>query len=480
MIPISTQSPPHPKEVIISISSKIVCIGAGSYSFGLTTLVSLLRSSVLQGSDLVLVDQNEAHLEIMHQLTQWLNDVWGSKMHISAFLHHREALKDAKFVVNAIEVGPREALWESDYKIPLKYGVRQPYAENSGPGGFAHAARNIMPIMEIARDMQELCPDAWLINFTNPMQRICAAVQRHSEIKVIGLCHQLGAGYAMAGKALAQDLGIEVPPDFTSTHASPKYASGMLSTALQAQQKIKITAAGVNHFTWMLAVEDRQTGQDLYPLFRKRWHALPEDFEPLSRRVFDAFGLFPIPGDEHLCEYLPWVSDPMTQPWKKYDLELYEWQAHSQGRDKKWMELTELLEKQINPESFIPSYSEGAVEVIECVTTNSGMLWEALNIPNRGYISNLPAGSIVELPGTLDAGGATGEQIGALPDGIAELLRREISISHLTVDAVLAGDRQLALQALLLDPVIRDMDLAKLILDDYLTAYRQYLPTFWN
>ena len=122
----------------------------------------------------------------------------------------------------------------------------------------------------------------------------------------------------------------------------------------------------------------------------------------------------------------------------------------------------------------------GALEVIENIHSDGGMYWEALNIPNAGYIPNLPEGSIVELPGTLNADGAIGRQFGGLPEGIAELIRREISVSHLTVDSVVAGDRQLALQALLLDPVIRDMDLAKLILDDYLTVYRQYLPTFWK
>ena len=163
---------------------KIVCIGAGSYSFGVTTLVSLLRSDVLKGSELVLVDRNEPHLKIMQSLVEWLNEVWEAEMKISAYTNHHDALAEADFVINAIEIGDREALWESDYRIPLKYGVRQPYAENSGPGGFAHAARNIMPILEIAWDMETLCPDAWFINFTNPMQRICAAIQRHSLIKV--------------------------------------------------------------------------------------------------------------------------------------------------------------------------------------------------------------------------------------------------------------------------------------------------------
>ncbi len=459
--------------------TKIVCIGAGSYSFGLTTLVSLLRSKVLQGSELVLVDRNETHLEIMYRLICWLNGIWDGQMQISAYTHHREALKDAKFVINAIEVGPREGLWEKDYRIPLKYGVRQPYAENSGPGGFAHAARNIMPVLEIAWSMEAQCPDAFFINFTNPMQRICAAIHKHSAIRVIGLCHQLGAGYAMVGKALSADLDIAVPPNFTSTHASPKYASGMIATSLQALEKIHITAAGVNHFTWMMALQDRSTGEDLYPLFRNRWHELSDDFEPLTRRVFDAFGLFPIPGDEHLCEYLPWVSDPSTKPWVKYTLELYEWQDQSQERDDQWAALERALSSKSNPDEFIPGYSEGALEVIENIQQNSSLVWEAVNLPNQGQVTNLPKGAIVETPGSLSEKGAEGIPVGDLPLGIAELLRREITISHLTVDAVVKGDRSLAMQALLLDPVIRDMDVAKQILNEYLDTYRQHLPTFW-
>jgi len=463
----------------VAHQTKIVCIGAGSYSFGVSTLVTLLRSETLKGAQLALVDQNEPHLEIMRDFVCWLNEAWDSQMQISANTDHKEALLDADFVINAIEVGSREELWESDYSIPLKYGVRQPYAENGGPGGFAHAARNIKPILEIARDMEAQCPNAWFINFTNPMQRICAAVHRHSKIRVVGLCHQLGAGYAMIGKAMADDLGIDVPENFTSTHASPKYASGMIATALQALEKIKVTAAGVNHFTWMLDLQDRNTGEDLYPKFRESWKELPPMFEPLTRRVFDVFDLFPIPGDEHLCEYLPWMSDPNTKPWEKLDLELYEWGIHSQGRDDQWVELRAAIESRSNPEQFIPFYSEGALEVIENILNDGEFLAEAVNVPNQGQIPNLPSGAIIELPGIINADGISGVYVGPLPDGIAELIRREITISHLTVDAVVKGDRQLALQALLLDPVIRDMETAKLILDDYLLTYQEYLPTFW-
>jgi len=284
----------------------------------------------------------------------------------------------------------------------------------------------------------------------------------------------------MVGRALADDFDIYVPPNFTSTHASPKYSLGMGATFLQAVEKVKILAAGVNHFTWMVSLKDRQTDADLYPLFRKRWATLPDSFEPLTRRIFDAFGLFPIPGDEHLCEYLPWVSDTITQPWEKYELELYEWEQHDQEREDKWLELEKAALAMSHPERFVPGYSEGALEVIEGIHNNLNSFWEAVNLPNKGFITNLPENAIVEVPGWLNAKGITGQVIGELPEGIAELLRREITVSHLTVDAVVSGDRQLALQALLLDPVVRDIEIAQQILDDYLSTYKEHLPTFWS
>ena len=198
--------------------TKITVIGAGSASFGENTLAALMRSKKLRGSHLALVDRNAQSLDIVHRLANRLNKEWDSNFTISAHTNHKDALDGANFVVSAIEVGPREELWKSDYDITLKYGVHQPYAENGGPGGFIHAARNIMPLMEIVRDMEQACPDAWFINFTNPMVRICDAVNRHSKIKVVGLCHQIYAGYGMVGVALAKELGIQVP-DGSGRHA---------------------------------------------------------------------------------------------------------------------------------------------------------------------------------------------------------------------------------------------------------------------
>ncbi len=185
------------------LPTKIVVIGAGSASFGLNTLATLMRSERLKGSQLALVDSNAETLALVGQLGERLNREWGANMVLSTHTHHAPALDKAEFVINSIEVSPRETLWQLDFEIPFKYGVRQPYAENGGPGGFAHAARNIGPVMQIAHDMERACPDAWLINFTNPMIRICDAVARYSRIRVVGLCHQIHMAYAIVGQVLA-------------------------------------------------------------------------------------------------------------------------------------------------------------------------------------------------------------------------------------------------------------------------------------
>ncbi len=460
--------------------TKIVCIGAGSFSFGLSTLITLLKSDVLRGSELVLVDRDPKALELICTLANWLNDSWGAQKTISSYTHHHDALKDANFVISAIEVPPREKLWEEDFNISLKYGLRQPYAENGGPGGFAHAARNILPVLDIVHDMEEQCPEALFINFSNPMARICTAIYRYSTIKVVGLCHQLGAGYAMAAKALAADLNIDLGTDFLSAHAGKENFEPMARMGHLGHEKLKIFAAGLNHFTWILEMRNRQTGEDLYPLFRNRWQGLDPHFEPLTREVFDAFGYFPVPGDEHLCEYLPWVADPLSKPWEKYDISLYDWREREKARTEEWHRIGEVLQTRDNPDQFLNAFSEGAVEIIENTLIDGNLYWEAVNIPNANAISNLPDDSIVELPGLISARGITGVQIGDLPEGITELLRREVTCTSLCVDSAVWGDRQLALQCLLLDPMITDIDMAKNILNDYLVTYKDLLPQYWQ
>ncbi len=462
------------------IPTRIVLIGAGSASFGMNTLGALMRSQILKGSQIALVDRNPQALEIAEGLANRLNREWQAGMSISCHLSHKDALPGAEFVVSAIEVPPREKLWRMDFEIPLKHGLRQPYAENGGPGGFAHAARNIGPVLEIAHDMEQACPQAWLINFSNPMMRVCDAVARHSRIKVVGLCHQFKAGYAMVGLALMKDLGIDVAEaNFISTHADPKYWGALNQVERQAIQKIDIKAAGLNHFTWIVDVHQRETGADLYPLLRRRFFELPPAFEPLTRKIFKAFGTFPVPGDEHLCEYLPWLSDPQTRPWEKLDISLFDWDAAEARRSEGRARMLRMGQGQEDIAPLLKVESEGALEMIEGIAANGNSYHQAVNLPNEGYVSNLPEGAIIELPGHVSGMGVRGIGIGALPEGVAELCRREIAVTQLTVDSVVYGDRQLALQALLFSPGITDLDVAEKVLDDYLVAYKEHLPTFW-
>jgi alpha-galactosidase len=464
----------------MSLPTKITVIGAGSASFGENTLSAIVRSKKLRGSTLALVDKNAANLDIVQRLANRLNQEWDAQFKITAHTDHCEALADSKFVVNAIEVGARENLWKKDFEIPIKYGVRQPYAENGGPGGFAHAARNIGPIMKIVRDMESLCPEAWFINFTNPMIRICDAVNRHSQIKAAGLCHQIYAGYSMVGVALAKDLGVEVPEELTGMHAAADQFAAQYRMRQQIVPLIDIRAAGLNHFTWILSIHDKRTGEDLYPLFRKRFFELDPAFEPLTRDVFSAFGLFPVPGDTHLCEYLPWLSDSQTKPWEKYNIRLYDWDLMASFRDFGLDHINEMASGNQTIEHLLETDSEGALEMIENQVTATTHYHLAANLSNHGQISNLPLGAAVETPVIVDGSGIHPVHVGSLPEPIAELCRREVITAQLGVDAAVEGNREKALQCLLLDPVITDIETGRKILDDYLTSYKEYLPQFWE
>lgn len=464
----------------MTLPTKIVVIGAGSASFGENTLSALLRSKKLRGSTLALVDRNANSLDIVHRLANRLNVEWDAQFTISAHTHHKEALEDAEFVVSAIEVGPREELWKSDFEIPLKYGLRQPYAENGGPGGFAHAARNIGPIIEIVLDMEQACPDAWLINFTNPMTRICDAVNRHSQIRTVGLCHQIYIGYVFVGLVLADELGIKVPDGIEGMHADFMQHALREQILHQVSPRIEITAAGLNHFTWIMYIRDRETGENLYPLFKERFASYDPTFEPLTRDVFNTFDFFPVPGDTHLCEYLPWVSDALTKPWEKYNLRLYDWETWAGLRDFSLDRLNDMADGHLTIDSLLETDSEGALEIIENIAGDKSHYHVAANTQNIGQIANLPFGAIVETPVRISGIGVDPIHVGALPEPVAELLRREITVGQLCVDAAVEGSREKALQCLLLDPMITDISIAKQILDDYLTTYKEHLPQFWK
>jgi alpha-galactosidase len=328
--------------------------------------------------------------------------------------------------------------------------------------------------------MEQACPDAWYINFSNPMVRICDALNRYSKIKVIGLCHQIHAAYGMVGYVMANDLGIKLPAGKFSTHADPKYWDNLKDIAQKAEQVVDIKAAGLNHFTWVVDIRDKRTGEDLYPALRDAWEHTDPSIEPLTHRLLDAFGLMPVPGDEHLDEYLPWCSDPLTKPWEKYDLELYDWDAAAASRIQDHLRIDRMGNGEESIDALKDTDSEGAVEVVEALWLSLNQYHIAANMPNIGQIKTLPMGAIVETPVLLTGMGVQPVAVGALPEGVTELLRRELTRVRLCVDAAVNGDKKLALQCLLLDPVITDLDVAEKILDDYLLTYKAYLPQFWK
>ena len=462
---------------------KIVVIGAGSAIFGLGALSTMMQSPLLKGAHLALCDTNEAGLKTITQLAHMMNEAWESDITITSSTERRDLLPDANFVIVSVQVGQRETVWEMDWQIPLKHGVRQPYAENGGPGAFSHTARNLPLILAIARDMEDLCPDAYYLNLVNPLIRLTLAVHRYTKIKVVGLCHQLLWGYAMAGTILADRFGIEVPEHF-HVHTDADNMPNFIPVARAAVQNLDIKAAGINHFSWVYDIRDKKTGEDLYPELRDRWlNHYRKDFEPLSREIFEIFGMMPTAGDSHMCEYLSQTHDPITKPWEKYELKLQSWEGNRRRRARR----IDLAESIVSGKTSVNDLrdvwrhdmlDEGIPEMIAAVTYNHNHYHQQLNLPNRGFIPNLPQDAIVEVPGMISGFGFNGLSFPPLPEGIAELCRRELARSSIVVDAAVTGDRQLALQALMLDPMVSDIDQARAILDDFLIQFNEYLPQF--
>ncbi|HEY3343040.1 MAG TPA: alpha-glucosidase/alpha-galactosidase, partial [Anaerolineae bacterium] len=235
------------------------------------------------------------------------------------------------------------------------------------------------------------------------------------------------------------------------------------------EERIHLTAAGLNHFTFILDMRDRHTGEDLYPRFRTLVKDMPADFELMSRRLLDTFGLFCATGDGHAGEYVGFASE--TIPLTGYDFDAYERDALAQRT-----RVRDIAERR-SPVKLSLS-GERAIQIIDAITHDFSRHELALNIPNDGCISNLPDDAVVELPALVNGRGVNGVHIGALPEGLAAMLRQQIDIQMLVVEAGVKGDRNAALQALLLDPTVHSYAQAKYMLDELLHAQERYLPQF--
>ena len=431
-------------------STKVVIIGAGSIDFGPGMIADVLANPEFRGSTLSLVDIDGEKVALMKALALRMNEEWGTGVTVEATTDRRQALPEAEFVLVAVE-RERMKRWKMDFEIAFEHGVRQPFSENGGPGGFAHAARNIALVTGICKDMRELCPEAWFFNYTNPVPRITLAAFKYGGVKAAGFCHGIGIAYENVSKL----LGIP-------------------------EEDLDIKAAGLNHFTWILDVRKKSTGDDLYPALRAKVNDWPEGFLPLTRDLFELTDLYPVCSDSHIAEYLQWVCNPQTEPWKKYRLNPPHLGRRGDGSGRR--EQTQEIRDMVDGTHPIDEYKEGsgerAVATLMAIVKNSNSYELAINIPNEGYITNLPHNAIVEVPALVSAIGIRGVPVGDLPEPVGELCRRQVVVAELAVKAAATGDRKAALYALLMDPMVTDIEQGKGILEGYLKGHGDLFPHF--
>ena len=431
--------------------NKIVLIGAGSANFGLGTIGDIFKSKILEGSIVTLHDINAQALENTKKIALEYKEKLKVNYNIEATTNRAEALKDAKFCIISIEVGNRFDLWDQDWKIPLQYGVKQIYGENGGPGGLFHSLRIIPAILNICDDIVKICPNAFVFNYSNPMQRICHAVtSKYQDLKFIGLCHEIAS--------MERQLPTIMETDYSN---------------------IQIKAGGLNHLSILLNVKYKDTEKDGYPIIRKKfkdyYSKLTSEYYPSKpggeRGVFfelyKIYGYLPITTDSHLGEYIQWaysVADheaimEFYDNYKKRCLTFYDNESH-------YSEYFNMSDNKMN-ERIIP--------ILEAILNDTDLEESAVNVPNNNFIDSLPKDIVVEVPGILNKSGVTGMRLENYPSDFASLLNNQVGTIQLTSEAVLKESKHIAYQALLADPVVDNAIKAEQLLNTMIDFQKEYL-----
>lgn len=440
--------------------SKIVIIGAGSIVFSRGLIADIVLSKELSGSTVGLCDIDPEALDIITRLAKRMVIESEADITIESSTDRLELLPNANYVIQTIAIGGKSA-WEKDLNIPAKYGIIQPVGDSVGPGGISRALRLIPVVLDICHDMEDLCPNALLINYSNPNSCVCSAVHQYSAITCIGLCR----GLPDTHRELAKYLGVPV-------------------------EDTSVVAAGINHFNWILNFSVRgQNGLDM--LREKIERDGPPDNMHICAKLFKIFGAFPTPGDRHVAEFLPWFLNKESDYGKKYGLSLMK--AYGQSVEY-WNEIREHLEGYMPIKRYLKRSGESAIDIISALESKRDLysgeyreeyrafrpvkLFEAVNLPNYGLITNLPEGAIVEIPAMVSELGIRGISIGDIPYGVADLISQRIYQQHITIEAAINGDRTLALQAMLLDPLVSSPEIAESLLDELLEAHEEHLPRF--
>jgi len=452
---------------------KIAYIGAGSLQFGPILVQDILLSDSLckNGIEIHLMDIERSHLDHVVKHGEFVAKKLGRKAKIIPTTNRDSAIKDAHFVICALEKD-RNIYWSQDFHIPRKYGFKQVYGENGGVGSLFHALRNIKVIMDLAQTMEELCPNAILLNFSNPEHKICEAVTRLTSITAVGLCH----GVFMGREQLSELL--EVPLDDLQTKA-----------------------CGINHFTWFQEIKQKSSGADLYPKLKEieakgdwlaKWHELA-----LGRILFRRFGQWPSPASNHYGEYLRWAEEfviPQLQffydpynghPWENNQIPEGVYTVDRVDYEREWTKdwnkkllpvgSTEEIELQ-NSDGTFKSSGEIATLIMESVMDDKKQWLEAVNVPNKGAIPNLPDDLVVEVPAYSDGSGIHPIQMEPMPEGIAATIRLHASIHQLLVEAYNEESKDKLLQAILIEPTVNSYRNAVAMCNEMLALQKDVLP----
>ena len=433
---------------------KITFIGAGSTVFAKNVLGDVLLTPSLHEAQIALYDINEERLKESELMLRTINQNCNqNRATIRSYTDRKEALRDATFVVNAIQVGGYEPSTVIDFEIPKKYGLQQTIGDTMGIGGIFRALRTIPVMLEFAREMEEVCPDAWLLNYTNPMAMLTMAVLKATKIKTVGLCHSV----QVCVPDLFKRLGIQDDYDLNDF-----------------QWKI----AGINHMAWLLEINYQ--GEDFYPVIRQKAleMTLPHA-DAVRYELMRNFGYYVTESSEHNAEYHPYfIKSKYPELIERFAIPIDEYLRRCVAQIAGWEEQRDAIVH--NGElTHVRSLEYASYIMDAMVTGNSTMI--AGNVMNHGLITNLPTDSCVEVPCLVDKNGVQPTYVGDLPTQLAALNRTNINVQQLTVEAVLTLDRDKIYQAALLDPHTNSelsIDDIRHLVDDLIEAHGDYLPEY--
>ncbi len=428
--------------------ARVVIIGAGSVEFTRSIVADLCSYEELRGGfTIALHDIDEERLAYAKRAADSIVRRTGAGYAVESHAERRPALEGADYAINEIQVGGYAATLR-DFEIPKKYGLRQTIADTLGTGGIFRGLRTLPVAVDIGNDMHEVCPQAVLLNYTNPMAMVPWGVYAGTPFRnVVGVCHSVRDTHAF----LAETVGVP-------------------------EHEVAFRTAGFNHQAFVLEFRDRRTGEDLYPRLRE---IVDSDPEGLGRRVrveiFKRFGYFPTESSEHSAEYVPWFL-PHNDQVERFRSEVDEYIRRSDENLEEWERTKAALDRGEDLE--VEPTSELASEIIHSLET--GTLREVYaNVRNDGLIDGLPHDACVEVPCLVDANGLQPTRIGALPPQCLALNRTFVNVVELTVHAALEERRDLVYQAAMLDPntaATLTIDQIVAMCDDLIEAHGELIP----